>query len=252
MHIAGIDNTIGFFMLVGFCAQLIDGAIGMAYGVISTSLLLFLGVSPLHASASVKAAEMITTGVSGASHHFFGNVDRKLVLQLLVPGVIGGVAGAYILTRIDGNMIKPYVSAYLVLMGVVIIVKAFRTNIERRVQPAAIIPLGLGGGFFDAIGGGGWGPIVTTNMVAMGHCPRTTIGTVNAAEFFVTIAQVATFIISIGVVMWQVSLGLLLGGVLAAPLAAYFCKRLPRKTIMLLVGVLICAVSAINIYKALT
>ncbi|MHB0937447.1 MAG: sulfite exporter TauE/SafE family protein [Armatimonadota bacterium] len=252
MHLLGIDNPIVFFMLVGFCAQLIDGAIGMAYGVISTSLLLFLGVSPLHASASVKAAEMVTTGVSGFSHHLFGNIDRKLVLQLLVPGVIGGIAGAYILTRIDGNILKPYISAYLVVMGLVIIAKAFRPSRERTAQPGAVIPLGLGGGFFDAIGGGGWGPIVTTNMVAMGHCPRTTIGTVNAAEFFVTIAQVTTFVISIGVVMWQVSLGLLLGGVLAAPLAAYLCKRLPRKTIMVLVGVLICIVSAINIYKALT
>jgi len=252
MHLSGINNTIGFFMLVGFCAQLIDGAIGMAYGVISTSLLLFLGVSPLHASASVKAAEMVTTGVSGVSHHLFGNIDRKLVLQLLAPGVIGGVIGAYILTRIDGNVLKPYISAYLVVMGVVIIAKAFRASKERAARPGVIIPLGLSGGFFDAIGGGGWGPIVTTNMVAMGHNPRITIGTVNAAEFFVTVAQAATFFISIGVVMWQVSLGLLLGGVLAAPLAAYLCKRLPRKTVMVLVGVLICIVSAVNIYKALT
>jgi len=251
MHLLGIDNTIVFFMLVGFCAQLVDGAIGMAYGVLSTSLLLFLGVSPLHASASVKAAEMVTTGVSGFSHHLFGNIDRKLVFRLLVPGVIGGILGAYTLTRIDGNVLKPYISAYLVVMGMVIIVKAFRAHRERAVPPGVIIPLGLGGGFFDAIGGGGWGPIVTTNLVAMGQCPRTTIGTVNAAEFFVTLAQAATFIVSIGIVMWQVSVGLLLGGVLAAPLAAYLCKRLPRKTIMVLVGVLICAVSAINVYKAL-
>lgn len=239
-------------MLVGFCAQIIDGAIGMAYGVISTSLLLFLGVSPLHASASVKAAEFVTTGVSGISHHLLGNINRKMIIPLLIPGVIGGILGAYVLTRIDGNVIKPYVSAYLVVMGLVIIAKAFRKNREREIIPNVLIPLGLSGGFCDAIGGGGWGPIVTTNLVAMGNCPRTTIGTVNAAEFFVTMAQVVTFVISIGIVMWQVSLGLLIGGVLAAPLAAYFCKLLPRKNIMILVGILICVISAINIYKALT
>lgn len=252
MHGIEGNQTILFFIVVGFCAQLIDGAIGMAYGVISTSLLLFLGVPPLQASASVKAAEIVTTGVSGISHHLWGNINRKLMLRLLIPGVIGGVLGAYILTRIDGKILKPYISAYLIIMGLVILIKAFRAQRERQLTPHAVIPLGLSGGFFDAIGGGGWGPIVTTNMVAMGHCPRTTIGTVNAAEFFVTLAQAATFVVSIGIVMWKVSAGLLIGGVIAAPLAAYCCQRLPRKTIMLLVGILICVVSAINIYKALT
>jgi uncharacterized membrane protein YfcA len=252
MQLTDIGNPLVFFMIVGFIAQLIDGAIGMAYGVISTTLLLFLGVSPLHASASVKAAELITTGVSGASHHFLGNVQRTLMVQLLVPGVIGGIVGAYILTRVDGTVIKPYISAYLIVMGLVILYKAFRTSQAQEVRPKVVIPLALGGGFFDAIGGGGWGPIVTTNLVALGHCPRATVGSVNAAEFFVTMAQVATFVISIGIVMWQVSVGLLIGGVLAAPVAALICKRLPRKVMMILVGLLICLVSAINIYKALT
>ncbi len=130
--------------------------------------------------------------------------------------------------------------------------KAFRTSQAQEVRPKVVIPLALGGGFFDAIGGGGWGPIVTTNLVALGHCPRATVGSMNAAEFFVTMVQVATFVISIGIVMWQVSVGLLIGGVLAAPLAALICKRLPRKAMMILVGLLICIVSAINIYKALT
>lgn len=250
------NYTVVAFMLVGFCAQMIDGAIGMAYGVISSSLLLFLGYSPVQAGASLKMAEMVTTGVSGVSHHLFGNIDRKLILPLLVPGVIGGILGAYILTNIPGDIIKPFISAYLVVMGVVIIVKAFRASQERDATPRAVVPLGLAGGFFDAIGGGGWGPIVTTNMVAMGHSPRKTIGTVNAAEFFVTVAQAVTFVVTLlikhksGDIMWQISLGLLLGGVLAAPLAAYLCKRFTRRTIMVLVGVLICIVSTFTIYKA--
>jgi len=254
-HLFG-NYTVIAFMLVGFCAQMIDGAIGMAYGVISSSLLLFLGYSPVQAGASLKMAEMVTTGVSGVSHHLFGNIDRKLLVPLLVPGVIGGILGAYILTNIPGDIIKPFISAYLVVMGVVIIVKAFRASQERNATPRAVAPLGLVGGFFDAIGGGGWGPIVTTNMVAMGHSPRKTIGTVNAAEFFVTVAQAVTFVVTLlikrqsGDIMWQISLGLLLGGVLAAPLAAYLCKRLTRRTIMVLVGVLICTVSTFTIYKA--
>ncbi len=250
MQLTDIGNPLVFFTIIGFLAQLVDGAIGMAYGVLSTTLLIFLGVSPLHASASVKAAEFVTTGVSGAAHHLVGNVERRLVLQLIVPGVIGGVLGAYILTRIDGNVIKPYISAYLVVMGIVIVLKALRARQERSVPARVVAPLALSGGFFDAVGGGGWGPIVTTNLVAMGHCPRASIGSVNAAEFFVTMAQAATFIVSIGIVMWQVSAGLLLGGVLAAPLAALVCRRLPRRVIMTLVGVLICVISSVNILKA--
>lgn len=243
--------TVLAYALVGFLAQLVDGAIGMAYGVVSTSLLLLQGVSPATASASVKMAEVVTTGVSGASHHLLGNVNRKLVLQLLIPGVLGGVLGAYVLSSLDGARLKPYISGYLIVMGAVIIFKAFRTIRERQVDLRATIPLGLFGGFFDAVGGGGWGPIVTTNLVALGNCPRRTVGSVNAAEFFVTLAQVFTFVVLLRMVMWPVSLGLLIGGVAAAPLAALACQRLPRRATMVLVGALIIIVSALNVYKAL-
>ncbi len=239
------------YALVGFLAQLVDGAIGMAYGVVSTTLLLLQGVPPATASASVKMAEVVTTGVSGASHHLLGNVNRRLMLQLLVPGVLGGTLGAYVLCTLDGNWVKPYISGYLIVMGVVILIKAFREVRPREVDGRAAMPLGLFGGFFDAIGGGGWGPIVTTNLVALGNCPRQSVGSVNAAEFFVTLAQVFTFVVLLKTVMWQVSLGLLIGGVLAAPLAALACKRLPRRATMALVGILIIIVSALNVYNAL-
>lgn len=251
MQLTDIGNPLVFFTMIGFLAQLVDGAIGMAYGVLSTTLLIFLGVSPLHASASVKAAELVTTGVSGAAHQLVGNVERRLLAPLIIPGVIGGILGAYILIRIDGNVIKPYISAYLVVMGLVIVHKALHARHPRRVPQRVVAPLALSGGFFDAIGGGGWGPIVTTNLVAWGHCPRASIGSVNAAEFFVTMAQAATFVVSIGVVMWQVSLGLLIGGVLAAPVAALVCRRLPERAMMILVGILICSVSTFSIVKVL-
>src|SRR5574341_108677 len=189
-----IPVQIGLFVLVGFCAQLIDGALGMAYGVSSNALLLSFGVPPATASANVHAAEVVTTAVSGISHHRLGNVDRRLFLMLLLPGVLGAAAGAYLLSSIDGNAIKPYLAIYLLVMGVVNVVKALRRpradQDDNPIKRRTLIPLGLLGGFFDAIGGGGWGPIVTSTLVARGNHPRTTIGSVNAAEFFVTFVQV--------------------------------------------------------------
>jgi hypothetical protein len=237
-----MDTHILFYVCVGFIAQMIDGALGMAYGVSSTSLLLGLGVSPGPASASVHAAELITTAVSGAFHLKFGNVDKGLLKRLLVPGVIGGAIGAYILSELDGKMIKPFVSAYLIVMGLMILWKAFKEVRERKIR-TKIIPLGLFGGFFDAIGGGGWGPIVTTTLVARGNNPRLTIGSVNLAEFFVTISESVVFILTIGLVHWKIILGLMIGGVIAAPIAAFVCTKIPRRPMMIMVGILIIGVS---------
>ena len=166
-----MDLNILIFILVGFIAQMIDGALGMAYGVSSNTFLLGLGVPPAAASASVHMAEVVTTGISGYSHWKLGNVDMKLVRRLLVPGVIGGLLGAYILTSIDGNIIKPYIAVYLMVMGGIIIYKAY-TMVPRKkpdeYHGPRISLLGLFGGFFDAIGGGGWGPVVTSTLVAHG------------------------------------------------------------------------------------
>jgi uncharacterized membrane protein YfcA len=243
-------ETIIIFIIVGFIAQIIDGALGMAYGVSSTTVLLGIGIPPATASASVHTAEIFTSGVSGLSHLKLGNVDKKLLWKLLIPGVIGGALGAYILTAVPGKMIKPFVAFYLLIMGVIVLRKAFKKIQEKKAR-TRLFPLGLVGGFCDAIGGGGWGPIVTSTLVARGHNPRFTIGSVNLAEFFVTVTEVATFLATIGLLQWQVIVGLIVGGVLAAPLAAYVCKRLPTKTLMIMVGTLIIALSIRTIYLAL-
>lgn len=241
-----MELTILLYVLVGFAAQMIDGALGMAYGVSSNTFLLSLGIPPAAASASVHMAEVVTTGVSGAAHWRLGNIDWNLVKRLLVPGVLGGIAGAYLLTSIDGNIIKPFVSAYLLIMGVVILVKAFRYDPKPHsgVHTARVSALGVVGGFFDAVGGGGWGPIVTTTLVARGKDTRLTIGSVNFSEFFVTLAQSVVFVLTLDFrEYWQIILGLLIGGVIAAPIAAVMAKKLPVKALMMSVGVIIIILS---------
>ncbi|MEJ2747301.1 MAG: sulfite exporter TauE/SafE family protein [Anaerolineae bacterium] len=227
-----MEQSIFIFILVGFIAQMIDGALGMAYGVSASTFLLSLGVSPLVASASVHAAEIFTTAVSGTSHYRLGNVDKALVKKLAIPGVLGAVLGAYILTAGPGDKIKPLVSAY-------------QTQIKH------IPALALAGGFLDVCGGGGWGPVVTTTLVANGSTPRTTIGSVNLTEFFVTAAASVTFVLTIGLDYWQVIVGLAIGGAVAAPLAARICQRLPQRTLMFLVGLVIIGLSIRTLASAL-
>jgi hypothetical protein len=243
------------FALIGFAAQMIDGALGMAYGVSSTTLLLSLGVPPATASASVHTAEMFTTAASGLSHFRLGNIQKDLFTRLIIPGVIGGVAGAYLLTTIPTDIIKPLVSVYLLVMGVVILFRAFNSKQHRERKEPRPYLLGLVGGFFDAIGGGGWGPIVTSTLVADGHDPRFTVGSVNASEFFVTTAQSVAFIAILGSVLlqhWATIVGLLVGGVLAAPLAAYAVRRLKPRLLMILVGTLIIVLSLRTIVLAIS
>jgi uncharacterized membrane protein YfcA len=238
-----------FFMLVGFVAQMIDGALGMAYGVSSTSFLLGLGVPPAMASSSVHVAEVFTSGVSGLSHLKLGNVNKKLFQKLVIPGMLGVIAGAYILTSIDGKIIKPFIAAYLLIMGIVIIRKAFKkTKVVQ--EPKRLAFLAIFGGFMDAVGGGGWGPIVASTLISKGHNPRYTIGSVNLAEFFIALAGAGTFIALIGVDNWQIVAGLVLGGIFAAPFAAYLCKKFKPKTLMIMVGVLIICLSIRTIYLA--
>ena len=249
-----MELSILLYVLVGFIAQMIDGALGMAYGVSSNTFLLSIGLPPAAASASVHMAEVVTTGVSGISHWKLGNIDWKLVKRLLVPGVLGGIAGAYMLTTIDGDVIKPYISGYLLIMGLIILWKAFRYEAKPHngVHTARVSVLGVIGGFFDAIGGGGWGPIVTTTLVARGKDARLTIGSVNFSEFFVTFAESVTFVLTLNFVeYWQVILGLLVGGVIAAPMAAVLTKKLPAKTLMFIVGLLIVGLSIRTIVMAI-
>jgi uncharacterized membrane protein YfcA len=247
-----VDDNIVAFIIFGFIAQIIDGALGMAYGVSTNAFFLSLGIPPSIASACIHTSEMFTTAVSGISHFKFGNVDKNIFLRLLIPGIIGGVLGAYILTELPGGKIKPFVSLYLLMMGLWILFKVFRKTHQIKTK-TRVVPLGLAGGFFDAIGGGGWGPIVTSTLVANGHHPRFAIGSVNSAEFFVTVAESITFFATIGAILfqhWEKIVGLMIGGVIASPFAAWVCKKLPHHILMLLVGLLITGLSIRILYLA--
>jgi uncharacterized membrane protein YfcA len=243
------DDVI-LFTAVGFAAQLIDGALGMAYGLSATTVLLSLGTAPAMASASVHAAEVFTTAASGAAHWRMGNVDTKLVVRLAIPGMIGGAAGAYLLASLPGDAIRPYVSLYLFGMGVLIVSRAVRQRV-RAEAPRQVVPLGLFGGFIDAIGGGGWGPIVASTLVGRGAVPRMAIGSVNLAEFFVTLTVSVTFLATVGLELVPIIAGLVLGGVVAAPFAALATRHIPDRPLMLLVGVVIVLLSLRELVRAL-
>jgi uncharacterized membrane protein YfcA len=240
------------FILIGFAAQMVDGALGMAFGQISSTLLIAMGVPPAAASAGVHTAETFTTAVSGISHVAHRNVDWKLFFRLVIPGVIGGVLGAYVLTSIDASVAKPFVLTYLTGLGLYLF---YRGIMHRHTEkaPKIVSPLGLAGGFLDAAGGGGWGGIVTSNLLVQGSNPRKTIGTVNTAEFFLTVTISATFIATLG---WQAftgaTLGLLIGGVCAAPFGAWIAKRVNADTLLTFVGALLTLVSCYGLYRALS
>lgn len=240
--------------LVGFVAQLVDGALGMAFGLISTTALLSLGIPPAQASAAVHTAEVFTTGAAGLSHLVHRNIDRRLFFTLGIAGVIGGVLGAYVLSHIDGRAIRPFVAAYLLVLGLLILLKAIRLAPSGgdAAKAGFAAPLGLVGGFLDAIGGGGWGPMVTSTLIGSGHAPRKVVGSVSAAEFFVTVAVATTFFIELGLAHVGHIAALTLGGILAAPLGALLVKRIDPHALMGLVGVLICAISLYQLLRWLS
>ncbi|MFZ9469700.1 MAG: sulfite exporter TauE/SafE family protein [Rickettsiales bacterium] len=236
---------------IGIIAQTIDGAIGMAYGVTATTFMLSQGFSPAIASSSVHIAEIFTTGASGLSHWRLNNINKKLFLSLVFPGIIGGLIGVLILTNIDGKTIKPLISVYLIIMGIYIIAKSVKKNLfeDKKVNIKKTSALALTGGALDAIGGGGWGPVVTTTLISSGHEPKKVIGSVNSSEFFVTLFTGFSFAIFIGVVHPELIAGLVLGGVGIAPISAKITTKLPAKLIMIIVGILIISLSLINLLK---
>lgn len=240
------------FLAVGFAAQLVDGALGMGYGVISTTVLLATGASPASASAAVHAAKVFTGAASAGSHLAHKNVDWKLLWLLSGGAVLGGVAGAYLMTSIDGKVVKPYVVGWLFLMGLVILFRAWKGRRPRPFNWKSPFPLGLVGGFFDAIGGGGWGPVVTSTLMGTGADPRKAIGTTNTAEFLLAIAVSAAFIGALVAGHWQETElaeygtavgGLVVGGLLAAPIAGWTTKVLPTRRLMWAVGILVLALA---------
>ena len=245
-----IDSHFLMFVAIGLGAQLVDGALGMAFGLVSSSILLAMGMPPAAVSASVHTAEVFTTGVSGAAHGMLGNVDRRLLLRLAVPGVVGGAIGAFALSRVDGAAIKPWIHAYLLVLALLILVRALGRRIPRR-EVRRVGVLGFVSGLLDAIGGGGWGPMATSTLLANGGEARTSIGTVSASEFAVTLAISITFLFTVGLEHWRIIVGLLPGGVIAAPLAALLVRHVRERLVLLAVGLLVLGISVYQIYRAL-
>ena len=228
-------------LLAGFLAQLVDGALGMGYGVTSATIMLSAGVNPAAISGSIHTAEMFASGASGYSHYKFGNVNKKLFKALLIPGVIGAILGAVLLTQLGQShleYLRPIMAAYTLFLGVRILVTAFRKQKQQKKFKRYGLLAGAGG-FLDSFGGGGWGPIVTTTLITKGRSPKYVIGSVSLTEFFVTLASAFTFFTLLGVSHWQAILGLVIGGLVAAPLAAKLAGRLPRKTSFILLGALV-------------
>jgi uncharacterized membrane protein YfcA len=249
--VGGFNQEFLVFFLIGVFAQLVDGTLGMGYGATSTSFLLAYGIPPVISSTAVHVSEMFTTGASALSHHRFGNINKKLVKHLLIPGVLGSITGAYLLSDvINGDIIKPFIAVYMIVLAVIIIRKALKKNIVKK-KTKKLGVLAVFGGFMDSVGGGGWGPIVTSTLLGRGRNPRYTIGSVNAAEFAISFASGITFMLFGGIHGWQVIIGLILGGVISAPLAAYLVNKIKRKPMMVAVGILIILLSLKTLSKLL-
>ena len=252
MEVFGFDlGPIIPFILIGFAAQMVDGALGMAFGVITNTLMVgLLGVPPALASQRVHLVECFTTATSGISHLLHGNIDKGLFFRLLVPGVIGGLLGTYLITSIDGDTIKPFVLIYLAGIGVWLLIRGLLYPPRVR-QARHVAPLGLVGGFLDAAGGGGWGPVVTSNLLVQGAEPRKVVGTVNSVEFFLTLSISASFIYHLGIShIAGATLGLIIGGIAAAPFGAMAAKHFSPKLMLVLVGIALSVTSAYGIWTA--
>ncbi|MBN1413853.1 MAG: sulfite exporter TauE/SafE family protein [Bacteroidales bacterium] len=248
---AFLDGRFFLFVLAGLCAQLVDGALGMAFGVSCSTLLIAFNVPPALSSASVHISEIFTTGASGISHTLLKNLHKQLFVRLLIPGVIGAVLGAYLLSEVfDGKIIKPFISAYLLILGLWIIYKELlaKKKPDRKVKHTE--RLALAGGLLDAIGGGGWGPVVTSNLIHKGITPKRVIGSVNTAEFFVTISSSVVFMFFIDIHDWKPTLGIIVGGLFAAPFAAYIVKLIKRRPLTIIIGSFIAIISIVSIVRS--
>jgi hypothetical protein len=240
------------FILIGFAAQIVDGALGMAFGVITSTLMVgLLGVPPALASQRVHLVECFTTATSGISHLIHRNIDKRLFFRLLIPGVAGGIVGTYLLTSIDGEAIKPFILVYLAGIGIWLLVRGLLYPPKLR-DAKHVAPLGLLGGFLDATGGGGWGPVVTSNLLIQGAEPRKVVGTVNSVEFFLTLSISISFVYHVGIShIAGATLGLIVGGIAAAPFGALVAKHLSPKVMLVIVGAVLSLTSAYGIWTAL-
>jgi uncharacterized membrane protein YfcA len=235
--------------VAGFLAQLVDGAMGMAFGITSTTLLIFLAYNPAAASAIVHLVEIVTSSISGASHIRFGNVDWHALVKVAVPGAVGAFIGAMLLSSVDLSAARPWTASILLVLGALVLYRFTRPIIlgkKRRARARWLAPLGLVGGFIDSTGGGGWGPVVTTSLTASNALePRKAIGTTNTAEFVIALAASIGFLIGLGAeqIPWDAVGALLIGGALAAPIAAWLVSKAPQRLLGILVGNLIIALN---------
>jgi uncharacterized membrane protein YfcA len=240
-----VDIVSGLVLvgIIGFVAQLVDGSLGMGYGVTSATLLAAVGYSPVVASATIHVAKVGTGMMSGAAHWRFGNVHWRAVLMLAVPGAVGAFVGALVLSYIAAEVAAPWVALILAVLGIVVLARTVlgRTPAIRMYHPRwrSLGPLGLAGGFIDSVGGGGWGPVTTSTMMAANQlAPRQVIGTVSVAELIVAIAASIGFLMALGNqgIAWDAMAVLLLGGLIAAPIAAWLVSRLDHRVLGGLVG----------------
>jgi siroheme synthase-like protein len=249
-YVQGISPVFYYFLGAGFVFALIDGAIGMSYGVTSTTFSLSMGIPPASASMGVHLSEIMSNGIAGWMHYRMGNINWKLFKLLLIPGIIGAVIGAYILSSLEhySQYTKPVVSLYTLILGVVILSKAFNTKIIKSVDKIKRVSLlGLGGGFLDAVGGGGWGSIVLSSLIAGGRHPRFSLGTVKLTRFFIALMGSITFISMLKSNHWDAVAGLVIGSAIASPVAAKISNRISAKAIMVAVGVIVIIISVKSI-----
>ena len=241
--------------IVGFAAQYIDGSLGMGYGVSLASFLLVIGFFPALASASIHLAEIFTTAVSALSHIKFGNVRKDIVLPLLIPGCIGGGLGAYFIASIPGQLTKPWIAGILLILGIIILIRFLTKKIKPEDKPISrkfLIPLAAIAGFCDASAGGGWGPIATPSIILTNKSePRKVVGSVDTTEFFVTLVISTVFIITLGLEIynWILVSGFIIGGIIAAPLAAWTVRKIAARLLGVLVGIILILINLKTILK---
>lgn len=250
-------NKLIIFSMIGFLAQLVDGSLGMGFGATSSSLLLMFGIAPAAASASIHMAEIATTAASGASHLWFKNVDKRILWRLTIPGAISAFIGAAFLSSLPGDKLKPFISVFLIVLGLYILIRFLFFNHSSKSQGSPIsskflTPLGMVGGFFDAVGGGGWGPITAPVLIAQnGISPKKVIGTVDTSEFAIAVSATLGFILFLGVdqYQWQWVIAFMIGGVIAAPIAAWLVRIVPSYLLGVLVGGFIILTNSMTIIK---
>jgi uncharacterized membrane protein YfcA len=252
------DHHLFYWMvLVGFLAEITAGSMGMGYGVICTTILLILNISPPVISASIHSAESFTTAAGSISHYKFGNVNKKLTKLLAVPAIAGAISGALLLSYVGeryAKMTKPIIAAYTLYLGIRILQNSFtkkKKSSRAKRKKTNITVLGLIGGFIDSFGGGGWGPLVTGTFIKNGRTPRYVIGSSTLAKFILTFVSAVTFIFTVGVHHWNIVAGLLLGGVITAPFSAMLAAKLPVKKMFVAVGMVVIIMSLITIYRTI-